>query len=71
MLSELWGSLTLWGFFWLEISITSPDFWRNEDECTIDVLKKVFRSTTDEEIPLLEERLACLREAGEILCTVG
>jgi hypothetical protein len=31
------------------------------------VLRHVFRSTTDEEIPLLKERLRCLREAGQVL----
>lgn len=31
----------------------------------------MFRSTTDEEIPLLEERLACLREAGKVLYQVS
>ncbi|KAM5433546.1 hypothetical protein MferCBS31731_007052 [Microsporum ferrugineum] len=50
-----------------EIPITSPDFWRDEVECTDDVLRHVFRSATDEEIPLLQERIACLREAGTVL----
>ena len=53
-----------------EIPITSPDFWRDENECTANALRHVFRSATDEEIPLLEERLACLREAGNILYKV-
>ncbi|EGE08008.1 Queuosine salvage protein [Trichophyton interdigitale] len=50
-----------------EIPITSSDFWQDENECTDEVLRHVFRSATDEEIPLLEERIACLREAGSIL----
>ncbi|KAH6851089.1 hypothetical protein B0I37DRAFT_128146 [Chaetomium sp. MPI-CAGE-AT-0009] len=49
------------------IPITDSHFWQNEEECTLDVLKKVFRSSTDEEMPLLAERLACLREAGQVL----
>lgn len=49
------------------IPITSPDFWLDEDEFSEDVLRHVFRSATDEEIPLLEERFDCLREAGQIL----
>lgn len=53
-----------------EIPITSPDFWRDENECTEDALRHVFRSATDEEIPLFDERLACLREAGNILYNV-
>ncbi|KEZ46094.1 Uncharacterized protein SAPIO_CDS0943 [Scedosporium apiospermum] len=49
------------------IPITSSDFWQSEDECTLEVLKHVFRSTTEEEMPMIEERLACLREAGKVL----
>ncbi|KAF2804849.1 uncharacterized protein BDZ99DRAFT_490963 [Mytilinidion resinicola] len=50
-----------------EIPITSPAFWANEEECTEEVLRSVFRSVTSEEVPLFAERVACLREAGEIL----
>ncbi|KAL1971353.1 hypothetical protein VTN77DRAFT_305 [Rasamsonia byssochlamydoides] len=50
-----------------EIPITTPDFWLNEDECTDDLLRHVFRSATDEQIPLFEERVRCLREAGKVL----
>jgi hypothetical protein len=50
-----------------EIPITSPSFWLNEDELTEDLLRHVFRSATDEQIPLFEERLECLREAGRVL----
>lgn len=53
-----------------EIPITSSDFWQDENECTDEVLRHVFRSATDEEIPLLEERIACLREAGSVLYEV-
>ncbi|KAJ2892270.1 Queuosine salvage protein [Zalerion maritima] len=49
------------------IPITTSDFWQSEEECTLGVLKHVFRSCTAEEMPLLEERLACLREAGQVL----
>jgi len=31
------------------------------------VLRHVFRSATDEEIPLFQERVRCLREAGQVL----
>lgn len=54
-----------------EIPITNPDFWLNEDECTNDFLRHVFRSATDEQIPLFEERVQCLREAGRVLDEVG
>ncbi|KAJ5184166.1 hypothetical protein N7492_001782 [Penicillium capsulatum] len=50
------------------IPITTPDFWVNETECTEEVLKHVFRSATDEEIPMFKERVQCLREAGDVLC---
>ncbi|KAL2849564.1 hypothetical protein BJY01DRAFT_210526 [Aspergillus pseudoustus] len=51
-----------------DIPITSPEFWIDEDECTEELIKHVFRSATDEEMPLLHERFECLREAGRVLC---
>ncbi|TAQ89338.1 hypothetical protein B7494_g2314 [Chlorociboria aeruginascens] len=53
-----------------KIPITSSDFWQNEHECTEEVLRHVFRSCTEEEIPMFKERMACLREAGQILYEV-
>lgn len=53
-----------------DIAITSSDFWQNEDECTEEVLAHVFRSATAEEIPMFKERVACLREAGQVLYEV-
>lgn len=50
-----------------DIPITSPDFWVDEEKCSDEVLRKVFRSDTEEEIPMFEERMQCLREAGLIL----
>ncbi|RAR07077.1 hypothetical protein DDE82_003019 [Stemphylium lycopersici] len=50
-----------------DIPITSPDFWVDEERCSDEVLRTVFSSGTDEEIPLLEQRIRCLREAGQIL----
>ncbi|KAI0484380.1 hypothetical protein GGR56DRAFT_613569 [Xylariaceae sp. FL0804] len=50
-----------------DIPITDPHYWQNEEECTLDSLRHVFRSCTEEEMPLLEARLACLREAGHVL----
>lgn len=51
-----------------KIPITTPDFWIDEEQCTDELLRHVFRSATDEEIPLFQERVQCLREAGEVLC---
>ncbi|KAI2631644.1 hypothetical protein GGS21DRAFT_153813 [Xylaria nigripes] len=50
-----------------DIPITDPHFWQNEEECNLDSLRHIFRSSTEEEIPLLEARLTCLREAGQVL----
>ena len=52
------------------IPITSSDFWQNEAECTENVLKHVFRSATEEEMPMFRERVECLREAGQVLYEV-
>ncbi|KAL8705067.1 MAG: hypothetical protein Q9201_001793 [Fulgogasparrea decipioides] len=52
-----------------DIPITTPSFWINETECTDDILKHVFRSATLEPIPLLDERIHCIREAGRILAS--
>lgn len=49
------------------IPITTSDFWQNEEECNLEKLRYVFRSCTDEEMPMLKERLQCLREAGQVL----
>ncbi|KAF2094780.1 hypothetical protein NA57DRAFT_45468 [Rhizodiscina lignyota] len=49
------------------IEITSPHFWHNGD-MTIDTIRHVFRSATDDEMPLLQERFDVMIEAGEVLC---
>ncbi|KAI5295746.1 hypothetical protein KEM52_000366 [Ascosphaera acerosa] len=51
-----------------DIPITTPSFWIDEEKCSEEVLRHVFRSATAEQIPLFDERVACLREAGKILC---
>ncbi|KAK3721291.1 hypothetical protein LTR37_003166 [Vermiconidia calcicola] len=48
------------------IPVTTPKFWI-ERSCSDGVLRHVFRSATNEEMPLLDKRIAILREAGEIL----
>ena len=52
------------------VPITSPEFWVNEVNCTDDVFRYLFRSATAEEMPLLEDRIYCLREAGYVLVEV-
>ncbi|TQS36935.1 hypothetical protein Golomagni_02606 [Golovinomyces magnicellulatus] len=48
------------------IPITSQSFWI-EEKCTDEVLKHVFKSATGEDIPLFQERVNFLREAGKII----
>ncbi|CAK3991233.1 Hypothetical predicted protein [Lecanosticta acicola] len=48
------------------IPITTPRYWRTRG-FTDDVLQHVFRSATAEPIPLLEQRMSILREAGDVL----
>ncbi|KAF8532773.1 hypothetical protein BDD12DRAFT_919467 [Trichophaea hybrida] len=50
------------------IPITCPYFWADDQICSDDLLKHVFRSSTSEEFALFSERIACLREAGHVLC---
>lgn len=50
--------------------ITSPTFWTSAAFST-DVLSYVFRSETNERIPLLEKRYDVLREAGEVMERLG
>ena len=52
------------------VPITNSDFWQNQEEFTEEILGHVFRSATDEQIPLLSERLENLREAGKVLYEV-
>ena len=54
-----------------EIPITTPSFWRDENQLDVEKFKHVFRSATHECIPLLSERLHILREAGTILREVN
>lgn len=51
----------------LDIPITTPSFYADEEECPDEKLKYIFRSATEEPIPLLQERIDCLREAGQVL----
>lgn len=47
--------------------MTDSYFWQNEEKCTAELFSHVFRSTTSEDIPMLQERLNCLHEAGKVL----
>lgn len=54
-----------------DIPITDPHFWQDQNECTDETLEHVFRSDSSARIPLLEERIACLREAGTVMYKVS
>ena len=47
--------------------ITTPSFWTNREKCSDEMLRWIFRSSTEEGMPMLEERIKCIREAGQIL----
>ncbi|KAG9956597.1 hypothetical protein KCU61_g9691, partial [Aureobasidium melanogenum] len=50
-----------------DIPITSSSFYADDIECPDEKFAYIFRSSTEEEIPLLHERIQCLREAGQVL----
>jgi hypothetical protein len=50
-----------------DVPITSPEFWIDEEKCTDEVLRTVFSSGTEEQMPMFEQRVKCLREAGRVL----
>ncbi|KAL0634378.1 hypothetical protein Q9L58_006699 [Maublancomyces gigas] len=50
------------------IPITCPYFWVDPTICSDALLTHVFRSDSEERIPLLQERIDILREVGEVLC---
>ena len=47
--------------------ITSPSYWHREAGYNDEVFRHVFRSATSEPMPMLEERIAVLREAADVL----
>ncbi|RUS28773.1 hypothetical protein BC938DRAFT_481463 [Jimgerdemannia flammicorona] len=51
------------------IPITSPRYYGYD--ASDDDLSAVFRSDTQEQIPLLEDRIRVMREAGRVLCEVS
>ena len=52
------------------VPVTTPRFW-SDPACSDQTFARVFRSATDEEIPMLAERIELLREAAEVLTEVG
>lgn len=59
----------LWRALDENIPITTPRWW-NDRKTSDDVMRHVFRSATDETMPLLDQRIAMLRDAGMELIEV-
>jgi hypothetical protein len=55
-----------------DIPITDPQFYSSETLCPDSLIEHVFRAAkqSGEQIPLLQERIAVMREVGFILCSV-
>lgn len=51
------------------IPITSPAFWAS-DKFTEDTLKSIFKSETEEQVPLFKDRFSVLKEAGKVITEV-
>lgn len=49
------------------IDVTSPAWYK---DATDEQLRRVFRSDQEEGFPLLEKRIAVMREVGNVLCEV-
>ena len=55
------------------IPIIDPKFYANKDACPDELIARVFRRApqSEEDIPLLQERINIMRENGRILCEVS
>jgi len=55
------------------IPITDPSFYASEGRCPNSLIEHVFRVAphASEDIPLLPERIAIMRQVGAILCAVS
>ncbi|KAG0347340.1 hypothetical protein BG004_007930 [Podila humilis] len=49
------------------IPITTPAFFASNEKLPDAEIERIFRSDTKEQIPLLQERIRIMREAGEVL----
>ena len=52
------------------IPFTTPSFWSDRDACSDEILRDIFRSSNGVDMPLLDERIHCIREAGQVLLEV-
>ncbi|KAG0371141.1 hypothetical protein BGZ54_010115 [Gamsiella multidivaricata] len=49
------------------IPITTPEFFASEERLPDSDIERIFRSDTQEQIPLLQDRIRVMREAGKVL----
>ncbi|KAF9580113.1 hypothetical protein BGW38_003367 [Lunasporangiospora selenospora] len=49
------------------IPLTTPEFFASETSLPDEEIKRIFRSDTIEQIPLLNDRIRIIREAGKVL----
>ncbi|KAF9919373.1 hypothetical protein BX616_005416 [Lobosporangium transversale] len=49
------------------IPITTPSFYASQEKLPDEEIKRIFRSDTIEQIPLLQDRIHVIREAGRVL----
>ncbi|KAF9184837.1 hypothetical protein BGZ51_003102 [Haplosporangium sp. Z 767] len=49
------------------IPITTPAFFASEDQLPDKEIERIFRSDTKEQVPLLQDRIRVMREAGRVL----
>ncbi|KAF9116151.1 hypothetical protein BGX27_004491 [Mortierella sp. AM989] len=49
------------------IPITSPEFFASEERLPDSEIERIFRSDTKEQVPLLQDRIRVMREAGRVL----
>ena len=52
------------------IPFTTPSFWSDRNACSDEILRGIFKSSTSVRMPLLNERIHCIREASQILLEV-
>jgi hypothetical protein len=55
------------------LPMTDPAFYSSEDLCPDSLIAHIFRRArqSKEDVPLLQERIAIMRENGSILCEVS
>lgn len=52
------------------IPITTPAFFASEERLPDKEIERIFRSDTKEQVPLLQDRIRVIREAGRVLVEV-